>query len=76
MMSTFGDDPTLSTSGLGGRLKISRGSIHAHVHGTVIEWEPRLWWYRLSLGSRGAVKGGCSAARAAGQSLAVAASVD
>lgn len=38
-----GDDPTLSTSGLGWRLKISRGSIHAHVHGTVGEWEPRLF---------------------------------
>lgn len=35
MMSTFGDNPTLSTLGSGGRLKISRGSIHAHVRGTV-----------------------------------------
>lgn len=39
-MSRFGDDPTLSTLRLGGRLKISRGSIHAHVHGTAVEWEP------------------------------------
>lgn len=52
-MSTFGDNPTLSTLGSGGRLKISRGSIHAHVRGTV---RTQVLVARVAWGSRGAAQ--------------------